>query len=545
MSTGYNIPWFLLNFGPSCANGFLYTYVADSDQVNKPTYSDYSLTTARANPIRLDGNGIAPETFFESGGYYFIVRDVAGNEMYSRDNVFPGSGGGVSVDDHMVSLDAADVAGYLLAKFISTPSVTAQEVPGSSPRAMGGYVNESWLLKWLNQNNFGKVQSDWSVIDETSYAFILNKPDIFQVSVDGTDAGGHLSSKVGSADESIILAVANGKLDFAVDYTKISANLTNLDYAVWFSDSTGKLSGSSNLTYGDPNHGGNGVLYSQNFLAGSNFVIFGSGFSSFYDGGLDLQFSTNGARVKLAVQDRIGNVYGTAFISAHNSANTASIVTDRASFSNLNDGRLVFSAKLAGEDLIYLHTADGLSFNPSTNILSIPSIATSTLTISSLTNPGLLANDGQGNISSIAMSQFTSDHKSMISADDTAPSYIGDKIAAGNNVSISITNDAQNGQRCWISARSNMLLTPTYISANYTVTDTDTCIVNYASESITLTMPAPAMTYNGRGIEIFNASPEIMYVVGGITFSAMMNFGMRFRCVRDYTQTWVWIQVTG
>ena len=221
MSTGYNIPWFLLNFGPSCANGFLYTYIADSDQVNKPTYSDYALTTARANPIRLDGNGIAPETFFESGGYYFVVRDVAGNEMYSRDNVFPGSGGGVAVDDHMVSLDAADVAGYLLAKFISTPSVTAQEVPGSSPRAMGGYVNESWLLKWLNQNDFGKVQSDWSVTDETSYAFILNKPDIFQVSVDGTDPGGYLSSKVGSADASIILTVADGKLNFAVDYSKI------------------------------------------------------------------------------------------------------------------------------------------------------------------------------------------------------------------------------------------------------------------------------------------------------------------------------------
>ena len=350
---------------------------------------------------------------------------------------------------------------------------------------------------------------------------------------------GYLIDKLSANDTPIGFESYNGKVNLTFDYTKASANLVNTPYAVWFSDSNGKLSGSSNLTYGDPNHGGNSILYSQNFLAGSNFVINGRGFNALSDGTLDLQFPTNGARVKIAVQDRVGNVYGTAFISAHNNANTASIVTDRASFSNLSDGRLVFSAKLSGEDLVYLHTTNGLSFNPTSSILTAPYLA-----IGSLSAAGVLTNDASGNVSSVPLATFTDSQQVLVSSTDTEAGYLGSKLAAGTNIGFSVTSDS-HGQKLWISARSNMLLNPTYVSANYTVTDTDTCIVNCASGSITLTMPAPSMTYNGRGIEIFNASPEIMYVVGGITFSAMMNFGMRFRCVRDYTQTWVWIQVTG
>lgn len=86
MSVLLNYPKFhaLNDSGTPLVGGLLYTYVAGSS-TNKATYSDYNLATANTNPVVLDRRGEA--TVYGSGFYKFVLKDSAGNTIWTEDNL--------------------------------------------------------------------------------------------------------------------------------------------------------------------------------------------------------------------------------------------------------------------------------------------------------------------------------------------------------------------------------------------------------------------------------------------------------------------------
>lgn len=527
--------------GKPVSGALLTSYTAGNTNIPCPVYYDVDRTTACPNPLQADDQGIFPQYYMSDVEYKFVLSTAGGITLATRDYVSPGGGGGSVVSDtyKVMTYSGDTTPDYLQNKLVAGNNMTIS-LSGSSlvlSAAATSADDHKVLVDGIDPTPgylYDKV-SPGPFVTISKTAGISGEAIVvaFQpvVSADGTDVAGYLIDKLSANDTPIGFESYNGRVNLTFDYAKASANLANTPYSVWFSSSDGKLQGSTSFTFGDPSR--LGALYTPSLqVMGS--AIMGNRAGFWDDQWFTMSYSATGGTVQLTP-----GYSNTKFIYAHNNENNASVATDKASFANLAQNGVVFASMLpnTSEDLIYLHTADGLSFNPTSSILTTPHLA-----IGSFSAAGVLTNDASGNVSSVPLATFADSQQVLVSSTDTAAGYLGSKLAAGTNISFSMTTDSR-GQKLWISARSNMLLNPTYISANYTVTDTDTCIVNYASGSITLTMPAPDMTYNGRGIEIFNASPEIMYVVGGITFSAMMNYGMRFRCVRDYTQTWVWIQV--
>lgn len=537
--------------GKPVSGALLNSYTAGNTNVPCPVYYDEDRTIAAPNPLSADAQGIFPQYYLADVEYKFVISTADGVILATRDYVSSNGGGTIApTDTYKVMTYSGDTTpDYLQSKLIAGNNMTislsgsdlvlsASTTSTDDHKVLVGSTDPTpgFLFDKVVPGPFVTVAKAAGVSGEAIQ--IAFRP---VVSADGTDVPNYLINKLSANNTPIGFESYNGKVNLTFDYAEASAGLTNTPYTVWFSDSNGKLSRSSNLTYGDPNHGGNSILYSQNFLAGSNFVINGRGFNALSDGTLDLQFATNGARVKIAVQDRVGGVYGTAFISAHNNANTASIVTDRASFSNLSDGRLVFSAKLSGEDLVYMHTATGLSFNPTSNILTAPNLA-----IGSLSAAGILTNDASGNVSSVPASTFTDSQQVLVSPLDTAAGYLGTKLAAGTNIGFNVTSDS-HGQKLWISARSNMLLNPTYVQAAYTVVDSDSCVVTNTNNSVTVTLPTPGSTYNGRAVYVYNTgsgSTTINTVSGGIIgyTPSISSYGkLLFRCLQTAQGTYAWM----
>lgn len=538
--------------GKPASGALLHSYTAGNTNIPCPIYYDVDRTTPCPNPLSADPQGIFPQYYLGDVEYKFVVSTADESAtIATRDYVSSnGSSGGIVSDTYKVMTYSGDTdPDYLQNKLVagnnmsislsgndlvlsaSTTSTDDHKVLVDSIDPTPGF-----LFDKVVPGPFVTVAKTAGVSGEA--IAIAFRP---VVSADGTDVPNYLIDKLSANNTPIGFESYNGKVNLTFDYAEASAGLTNTPYTVWFSDSNGKLSGSSNLTYGDPNHGGNSILYSQNFLAGSNFVINGRGFNALSDGTLDLQFPTNGARVKIAVQDRVGGVYGTAFISAHNNANTASIVADRASFSNLSDGRLVFSAKLSGEDLVYMHTATGLSFNPTSNILTAPNLA-----IGSFSAAGILTNDASGNVSSVPASTFTDSQQVLVSSLDTTAGYLSTKLAAGTNIGFNVTSDS-HGQKLWISARSNMLLNPTYVTANYTVVDTDMCVASQTNSDVTVTLPTPGSTYNGRGLYVYGCGTGAVIVntvSGGIRgyTPTISGYGkLMFRCLKSSDNNYYWM----
>src|SRR3990167_10654506 len=66
------------------SGGLLYTYTRGTT-TNKTTYSDIGKTTANANPVVLDSAGEA--TIFWDGSYKFVLKDSAGNTLWTQDDV--------------------------------------------------------------------------------------------------------------------------------------------------------------------------------------------------------------------------------------------------------------------------------------------------------------------------------------------------------------------------------------------------------------------------------------------------------------------------
>lgn len=535
--------------GKPVSGALLTSYTAGNTNIPCPVYYDVDRTTPCPNPLQADDQGIFPQYYMSDVEYKFVLSTAGGITLATRDYVSPGGAGGSVVSDtyKVMTYSGDTTPDYLQNKLVAGNNMTIS-LSGSSlvlSAATASADDHKVLVDSIDPTPgylYDKMTpGPFVTISKTAGISGEAIAVAFQpvVSADGTDVAGYLIDKLSANDTPIGFESYNGKVNLTFDYTKASTDLVNTPYSVWFSDPMGKLSRSSNLTYGDPSHGGNSVFYSQNFLGGS-FVVNGNSYCYLYDGILSLRFNTNGSSVRLAVQDRIGNVYGTAFISAHNNANTASIVTDRASFSNLSNGRVVFSAKLGDEDLTYLHTSDGLSFNPATNLLTVPNLA-----IGSFSAAGVLTNDASGNVSSVPLATFADSQQVLVSSTDTAAGYLGSKLAAGTNISFSTTTDSR-GQKLWISARSNMLLNPTYVQASYVVLDTDTCVVTNTNSSVTVTLPTPGSTYNGRAVYVYNTGTG-MTTIGTVSgpiigyTPSISGYGKQlFRCLLTASGSYAW-----
>lgn len=74
--------------GAPLDGGFLYTYAAGSaGATNKATYKDANEVAANTNPIVLDDAGYCSMWLTDDGGYYFVLKDSAGNTLWDVDNV--------------------------------------------------------------------------------------------------------------------------------------------------------------------------------------------------------------------------------------------------------------------------------------------------------------------------------------------------------------------------------------------------------------------------------------------------------------------------
>lgn len=507
-----NSPWFLQqlfnNDGKPLAGGRLYTYEAGSTNIPQPVYVDKDLTQARTNPVIADAFGILPEYFLAQSEYKFVIKDANDNLIATRDYVSAGSGSGSGTiinDTYKVKVDSIDpTPGYLYDKILPGPFVTVAKTAGSTGEAV----------------------------------VLAFKP---VVSAAGSDVPGYLIDKLSSVNTPIGFQSLNGKVNLTFDYSKITSNLTNIPHAVWFSGADGTLQGTESFSFGDPAR--LGALYTPSLQVMGSAVM-GNNAGFWDDSNFAMYYPAVGGTVQLTP-----GYSNTKYIYAHNNQNSASVVTDKASFGNLANNGLVFASMWpnSSEDAIYLHTATGLSYSPLTNILTTPNLSVTTaLTLSTLTTAGILVNDASGNISSVPVSTFNDDHLVFVDSLDTTPGYLGTKLAAGTNIGFNITTDS-HGSKLWISARSNMLLNPTYVTSNYVVVDTDMCVASQTNNDVTVTLPTPGSTYNGRGLYVYNTGTGVLTintVSGGIRgyTPGITGYGkLMFRCLKSSDNNYYWI----
>lgn len=91
---------FLGNNGRPAASGWLFAYAAGSSTL-KGIFADRNNTIPLANPMRLDGNGVAPQFFTEAGlydfkafEYNFVTPLLPGPSCFTAEDIDGESGGG-------------------------------------------------------------------------------------------------------------------------------------------------------------------------------------------------------------------------------------------------------------------------------------------------------------------------------------------------------------------------------------------------------------------------------------------------------------------
>lgn len=124
---------FLGTNGRPAASGWLFAYVAGSN-VPKAIYADRNNTIPRDNPLRLDGNGIAPQFFTEAGLYDFKV--------YEYNFVTPESPGPLCYTAEDIDGETGNGGGpaYIL------PVATETVLGGVKPDGVSALVDEGGVL---------------------------------------------------------------------------------------------------------------------------------------------------------------------------------------------------------------------------------------------------------------------------------------------------------------------------------------------------------------------------------------------------------------
>lgn len=87
---------YLTNAGLPLAGGLLYTYAAGTT-TPQATYTDYTGGTPNANPVVLDSSGYADVWLDPTLSYKFVLKDSAGNTLWTEDNVSGSAATGIGV----------------------------------------------------------------------------------------------------------------------------------------------------------------------------------------------------------------------------------------------------------------------------------------------------------------------------------------------------------------------------------------------------------------------------------------------------------------
>lgn len=535
-------PWFRQQYfdpdGKPLSGGHLCFYSAGS-VAYKNIWLDLVSTNPAPNPMPLDSSGVVSKQYFLDSGLYDIAIYDANNELvdtiYNVQSVAGGSVYPTPASSGYLYYDS----GTGTYSWVAINALDDHKVMTTNTDATPSYLNNK------------VVASDGITINTNigAYGAMLQIRSKGQVSVDGTDSLGYLFDKIG-ASAGITKTNINGQCLLNADLGYIANNINIYQLManykgpshqiLWYgvdqaNSEYGPVVSASALSFGDPTR--LGALYAPSIQSEGSIIV--GARDGFWDSQwFSMFYNSIGGTVQLTP-----GYSNTKYIYAHNNSNNASVVTDKASFGNLANNGLVFAAMMpnTSDDLIYLNTATGLSYNPTSTILTAPKLA-----IGNLTSAGVLVNDASGNVSSVPAGTFTDDHMLLVSSQDTTPSYLGTKLAAGNNIGFQVTSDS-HGQKLWISARSNMLLNPTYVTTNYTVIDTDVLVCNNSNNAITVTLPTPGTTYNGRGVYVYNmgtSSVTINTVSGGIVgyTPSISGYGkMLFRCLKGADGNYYWM----
>lgn len=530
--------------GKPVSGALLNSYTAGNTNIPCPVYYDVDRTIAAPNPLSADAQGIFPQYYLDDVEYKFVISTADGVTLATRDYVSSNGGGTIApTDTYKVMTYSGDTApDYLQSKLIAGNNMTislsgndlvlsASTTSTDDRKVLVDSIDPTpgFLFDKVVPGPFVTVAKTAGVSGEA--IAIAFRP---VVSADGTDVPDYLINKLSANNTPIGFESYNGRVNLTFDYNKASANLVNTPYAVWASNSSGNLFGTDSFTFGDPSR--LGALYTPSLQVMGSATM-GNNMGFWDDSNFVMRYPAIGGTVQLTP-----GYSNTKYVYAHNNSNNASVVTDKASFANLAQNGVVFASMLphTSEDLIYLHTATGLSYNPTSNILTAPKLA-----VSNLSTAGVVVNDANGNLSTSNIGNFTDDHLVYVDSLDTTPGYLGTKLAAGTNIGFNVTTDSR-GSKLWISARSNMLLNPTYVQANYTVVDTDVLVVNNSNNAITVTLPTPGSTYNGRLIIVTNTGSALLTintVSGGIqgdvpSISALGR--QEFRCLKGPDNNYYW-----
>ena len=224
-------------------------------------------------------------------------------------------------DDSTSTRNRKTIIGGQVSSSSSQSTVGGGPSSGSNSSGSGGGASSQPMQQ---------IQSDWKVSDPTSVAFIKNKPDLSSI----------------------------------IDHA-----LSNSPYAVWWSNAEGRLVGTQAFTFGDPSR--LGALYVPSLQAIGSIIV-GNKTGFWDDQFFTMDYSATGGTVQLTP-----GYSNTKFIYAHNNSGNASVVTDKASFANLQQNGIVFASLLpnTSEDLIYLHTDAEIQFNPTTKTFTIKNIS--------------------------------------------------------------------------------------------------------------------------------------------------------------------------
>lgn len=126
--------------------------------------------------------------------------------------------------------------------------------------------------------------------------------------------------------------------------------------------------------------------------------------------------------------------------------------------------------------------------------------------------------------------------------------YLGSKLRAGSGITLTVTEDATAGKVLWINSKANSWLPVWNTNASYTVKDTDS-IINCVGPSVTVTLPDPGTTYQGRtvrvvacgiGVNVTMTCPSGSSLLVGATAS-FSNYATREVTCLAGASGWVWV----
>lgn len=217
---------FFDNSGRPLSNGKLYSYTAGSTNLPKPLYSDFELTTERANPVILDASGRPGVSYMTSGGYNLVLKDSVDIliEQWDYQNGTGSSTSGTS-DSFKVKTDPYDTPDYLVDKVVSSDGIDVVLYTGTTRKleikSKGqSKVNAGDALGYLNQKFADTSSIKWSEVankmtanvEVSAISATIPGDRKTVVDSDDLDAPGYLADKIVAGSGPVTVTVEESGL---------------------------------------------------------------------------------------------------------------------------------------------------------------------------------------------------------------------------------------------------------------------------------------------------------------------------------------------